>query len=528
MYTRIAELAKTENGKQVLWLAVILLSMNLLWRSVRYLLNFPLFGDEAFVANNFMLRDFWGLTEGLEHYQIVPLGYLWGTWLVSQVAGHSELALRFLSYLAGIASVFLFAQLAYKLQPIKTGILSLAIFCASYYPVRHAAEVKPYSLDLLVSLFLTLAAWNFFINTNKRNFAWWASACALGAWASYPSIFISAGTCFTLILYALIRKRADLLRPVMVAGLITALSFTLMYMTVGQAQRAVGEDILLNLELWSSTFPPWSEPAKFGSWFIHVHLGKMFAYPNGGDNGGSILTFTLFCLGAWLLCRQSAVKALILLSPFPLMFIAASLHAYPYGGSARVAQHVAPAICLLAGTGLAALLRLRPNRAMERRGLVVVAAFIVFILAGLVRDIVKPYKELADADNRRVLQDLSAAAAPGEHWIVFGDWGGSASDRAVPDFNHWAGSAARLRYYLLRLAPRSLSWAPDPDRVEKPHGRLLLMAYQHPVVSFPQPAFEDYVDALSKTFNVLPPVAYPFREGMEKLAIYELVPKPSL
>ena len=210
MYTRIEALAKAEHGRQIVRLAVILIALNILWRSVRYFLNFPLFGDEAFVANNFMLRDFWGLTEGLEHYQIVPLGYLWGTWLVSEIAGHSELALRLLSYMAGLASVLLFAQLAFKLLPVKTALLSLAIFCASYYPVRHAAEVKPYSVDLLISLVLILTALNFVTRPSGRSFCGWAAACAVAAWASYPSIFVSAGSCGVIALYALRGQRSYL------------------------------------------------------------------------------------------------------------------------------------------------------------------------------------------------------------------------------------------------------------------------------------------------------------------------------
>ena len=142
MYTRIARLAEAENARKLFWLATALIVLNILWRSVRYAMGFPLFGDEAFVANSFLVRDFWGLTEGLEHYQIVPLLYLWGTWLFSHIAGQSEWGLRLLSYVAGIAGVFLFARMSLKLLPEKTALFSLAIFCASYYPVRHAAEVK--------------------------------------------------------------------------------------------------------------------------------------------------------------------------------------------------------------------------------------------------------------------------------------------------------------------------------------------------------------------------------------------------
>ena len=50
---------------------------------------------------------------------------------------------------------------------------------------------------------------------------------------------------------------------------------------------------------------------------------------------------------------------LMLTAPFVLTLIAAALRLYPYGGSARVAQHLAPPICLLAGMGIASLLKRR-------------------------------------------------------------------------------------------------------------------------------------------------------------------------
>ena len=400
MYTRITQLAEVKNSQNLFLLATVLIALNVLWRSVRYAMGFPLFGDEAFVANSFLVRDFWGLTEGLEHYQIVPLLYLWGTWLFSHVVGQSEWGLRFLSYIAGIAGVFLFARMSLKFLTEKTALLSLAIFSASYYPVRHAAEVKPYSLDLLVSLCITLTAWNFLTARSQRNVFWWALTCVVGVWASYPSIFVAGGTCMVIFGYALIRQRTFLVSSIAV-GLATSLSFALMYYFIGNAQSAAAGDILVQLELWASTFPPWSEPSRFFSWFVHVHLGKMFAYPNGGNTGGSVLTFALFCLGGWSLWRRERLKVLVLLSPFPLMFIAASLHAYPYGGSARVAQHVAPAICLLAGAGLAYLMRIRLDGLIEKRALVVVGICVALILGGIARDVVKPYKELADRPKDR-------------------------------------------------------------------------------------------------------------------------------
>ena len=526
MYTRIMDGAKAGKDFPLVSIALVLVSLNLLWRTVRFGLGFPLFGDEAFVANSFMVRDLMGLTVGLEHYQIVPLLYLWGTFLAAKIAGTSEWVLRSLSFGAGIVSVLLFLRLARIALTVKPALMSLAIFCASYYPVRHAAEVKPYSFDLLVSLCISLAAFEFVRRCSSRSLTSWALACALGVWASYPAVFVAIGSCLAIGAYGL-RRQPDLFRPAAVVATVTTLSFLSMYAWVGSAQREAGEEVLVNLELWASTFPPWSEPSRLVEWFVHTHLGKMFAYPNGGNNGGSALTFLMFCAGGralWMDGRR--LTLLILISPFPLMLIAASLEAYPYGGSARVAQHVAPAICLLAGAGLSRLLRLGPAPVVERRALLVVLLSIVLILGGLARDVSKPYKEVADEVNRRVVTELAKHASDGEKWIVYGSWG--KSTEPVPDLYDWAGSAARFRYYLLREAPARLRWAPGSTKLEElSRGPARLLVYRHPYVPFPDAAFDRYLDKLRPHFEWGEATVYPFEEGDEQLSVYELRSRPS-
>lgn len=533
MYTRIIDGPKAGTGSSLVPIVLILVFLNLLGRTLRFGLGFPLFGDEAFVANSFMVRDLMGLTAGLEHYQIVPLLYLWGTFLAAKIGGTSEWVLRSLSFGAGIASVLLFLRIAFLALPLKAALMSLAIFCASYYPVRHAVEVKPYSFDLLVSLCITLAAFEFLRNGTGRSLWFWVLACALGVWASYPAIFVAIGSCLAIGGYGLCRQTEAgqpailkiIVRPVFIVAVVTTLSFVSMYAWIGSAQRAAGEEVLVNLELWASTFPPWSEPSRLAEWFVHTHLGKMFAYPNGGNNGGSALTFLLFCTGAWAVWKKDRrLTVLVLVSPFPLMLFAASLEAYPYGGSARVAQHVAPAICLLAGAGLSRVLCLGPAPGIEKRALIVVSLFVALILGGMTRDVLKPYKEMADEVNRQVITELAAQASVDEPWIVYGAWG--KSEEPVPDLYDWAGSAARFRYYLLREVPERLHWGPgEAELAALSRVPARLLVYRHPYVPFPEVEFGNYLQKLRMHFELAEASVYPFEEGDESLSVYELKPR---
>src|SRR5262245_18393118 len=94
----------------------------------------------------------------------------------------------------------------------------------------------------------------------------------------------------------------------------------------------------------------------------------MMAYPAGGNDGPSTVTFILCATAIYHFARVRRWELLLLLlGPFALTFAAATLHRYPYGGSARFAQHATPAICFLAGTGAAVCLAALARRLGEDR-----------------------------------------------------------------------------------------------------------------------------------------------------------------
>src|SRR5262249_548935 len=129
-------------------------------------------------------------------------------------------------------------------------------------------------------------------------------------------------------------------------------------------------------------------------------------------DGGSILTLLSCLAGIYLLTRTARREALLLLlAPFLLNFIAAVLGKYPYGGSARVAQHLAPSICLLAGAGL--------ESALGRRSARLVAGVLMAVgLAGVVRDVWRPYKTEGDRRARELIKELNRRAGPDEVLVV--------------------------------------------------------------------------------------------------------------
>ena len=98
----------------------------------------------------------------------------------------------------------------------------------------------------------------------------------------------------------------------------------------------------------------------------------MLAYPYGGNNFGSTLTTILVVAGCIRMARRRARRPLLflLLGPLPVALVAAALHRYPYGTSARVMLYMAPAFCLLdrrRNHGAASASSLDEPRALDRR-----------------------------------------------------------------------------------------------------------------------------------------------------------------
>lgn len=496
-----------------------LVLINLLWRTVRYALRFPIWGDEAFVAINLLGRDFVGMMVPLEYVQIVPLGFMWTELAVTRVLGLSEWTLRLFPYLSGMLSMGLFWAFARSVLEPRTALLAVAIFGSAYYPVRHGAEIKPYAVDLLVSLVLLSLGWAVYRQPQSR-FKWIALVlfAPLAVWFSYPAVFV-AGSVGLLLAYRVWRSPDSRgLTPLLWHALPLVASFAVMYRLYGQIQ-AKAAPWLTEIPMWQLAFPPVERPWRLPLWFLEIHTGNMLAYPVGGRDGGSTATFLLVVIGSIIIWRTCRPLLLVLLGPLPLTFLAAALHRYPYGGSARVSLYMAPAFCLLAGVGLSAVLKAGLPRRRVPAG-IRVAALIMAVIAivGTATDLLYPYKTFADQENRRVIRLLAGRTAPGDQWVVFN----ALTDLAyAPNLLGWGGLAARFRFYLTRLAPVPIHWAPPPEQVsDLPGGRIWLIAYKDDRIPVQSDLFHPYLHALTERLGKPRRYLFPLSDR-EVIDLYE-------
>ncbi len=493
---------------RTLWLTLLLAALGIVWRIIRYSLDFPLWGDEAFLAVNFFTRSYRDMCQPLEHGQIAPLGFLWAVLAVVRHYGTSEYVLRAVPLGAGILSVLLFAWLSRRTLGRHAALFATGVFAISYFPVRYSAEIKPYAFDLLVSLCLLTAAAE--VQRDARSRWRWALLsliAVIGVWCSYPAIFVAGGIALVLASESL-RGRMSC-SAVAIYALTLGLSFVTMWWLTARRQFQAAS-WLAEIPMWQAAFPSITQPWRLPLWLITTHTGEMFAYPAGGKNFASTIPFLLAVVGAIVLWRRGHRTWLaILLAPLALTFIAACLHRYPYGFSARTSLYLAPVFCLLIGNGLASLLATLCRRKaaspqatrlrLRLSSRIPMIAFITIAGIGIARDQSRPWHQQADAFCRDRLRDLAKSGRRDEDWVIFN----SLRDVTyAPNLYAWGGSAARFRYYVLRSAPVGLHWSPPPD-APIPARDFVLIAYRDNKEPFQQDQLDRYVGSLSTHATML-------------------------
>jgi hypothetical protein len=421
--------------RRTLWRwTLVLLALGLLWRVVRYAMRFPFWGDEAYLNTSFLCRDFRGLLEPLEYFQVAPLLYLWGQRVCYLLGGGGEYALRFQSLVAGIAALLLFVPLAWRLLGPRAAAIAVGVFGGSYFVVRYATESKQYSGELLISVVMLWLAAEWLRRPHDVRFALASCLAVIPAlWLSFPAAFVAGGISLTLFVVCLRHPSRPAWLGWLGFNLATGASFItyyIVYLYVHSTQK-VGTWLE---DWWDGAYPPLAAftgaagPAdllraagELAWWLVTIHTGKMLAFPQGGDHFQSSLTAVLCVIGAFALWRAGQRGlALLLVSALPVMFVAAALHRYPYGGSERTMLFYVPAICLLWGAGAAKVIdEWLPLTWRDRVGGGLGLVLLLFPALGALRDVVEPYKNVGYALARATTAEAAALPQPGDRVVAF-------------------------------------------------------------------------------------------------------------
>ena len=387
------------------WAFVLL---GLLVRLVRFLVVYPIWHDEAFLAVNFLDRGYRDLLRPLEDRQVAPHGYLWIELTAVRLFGFSEWSLRLFATICGLASVLVFRHLAARLLRGLPLLLAVAIFAVAFHPIRHSAEIKPYASDLLASLIMMTLAVEWWRFPDRSRWLWvLAAVTPVLLVVSYPAVLVGAVMGLALASEALWSERRSVRLAFLTYNLVLAGSFFAVYFSFTVVQSSA----LLSYYRqgwWRESFPPLSEPWQIPFWLISVHTGTTMAYPVGEKFGGSTATFLLAILGGLLLWRSKQRAPLrVVMLPFVMGLVTACLGRYPYGGPPRVTQYLVPSIVLLTGLGAAGVIARSRDWKWGKHSV----AFALISLAGigsvlLARDLIHPYRVVGD----RVTLQLRALA----------------------------------------------------------------------------------------------------------------------
>jgi len=398
--------AKDHSRSTYRWLAWML-CLGIGWRVLRWSLGMPMWGDEVMLALNFLDRSWDGWLQPLDMGQVAPPLFMLLHGSLMQIVGYSEWILRLPALMFGIGALLLFARFAYDVVEQRSALCAVAVLAVAYYSVRHGSEFKPYALDLLLAVGLLFASCRFRCNPFGR---WQISGLGLvivlAPLCSFPSIFVTAGVITGLLADGLVKRERHTLYLTLGMAVLAIIMAITQYTAIIAPQAQANE---LLKTLWQGGFPP-EDGFGFLGWFVAQSAGRLMAYPLGGRDFGSVLTLLLVCVGAASLYRTRQWFLLwILLMPFVGNVVAAALHLYPYGQSARISQHLAPSICLLAGLGIVTVLSGRNKQWAQKRLVWVLCGLSVIGVAGMGEVVAKPYKSRGDLSVRELIQQTLPA-----------------------------------------------------------------------------------------------------------------------
>jgi len=499
-------------------------------RLVRYLVNYPIWHDEAFLAANFWDRDYLDLLRPLDYGQIAPWLFLAiertaVTWL-----GYTEPALRLFPTICSVLCLPLLRHVAGRLLGGTAQLLAVAVLAVSFYPIRHGAEIKPYASDLLAVLILLAFAVEWMRSPQSSRW-WWALTASVPILIaiSYPAVFVAGGVGLALAPAALRSGQRTVRLSFIVYNLVLAASFLAVYFACTVFQAEAMRDDYRN-GCWAEAFPPLDRPWAVPFWLLDVHVGQMMSYPVGERHGGSSLTLLCVLAGCRALHRRKQGTTLaVLVAPFGLGLIAAFLGRYPYGGAPRVMLYAAPSICLLMGLGLTELLS--PIRRPEVQTRVLLAIVAGMALLGgwlMVRDLVKPYRVAVDLRTRDFARWFwTEQTGSGELACLKSDLGLSFRPRL------WrVGMSAVYLFHQRMFSERHRQRRPvDLDPAIYSEARSLrLVAFDHLPAGIP--AFDRWLAALERSFRVRRTESYVIQPGKpeedwlrDAYVVLELVPR---
>lgn len=305
-----------------LWWGIILLGFFLrLWL---YFINRSFWQDEASLAINLVTRNFRELTQLLDYDQAAPIGFLFVEKFFIVILGNHDYVLRIFPLISGILVVYFIYRFS-RTHLGAAGLFAVAMASINWWFVYYSSEAKQYSSDIMVASLLIFLAGNCLKESAKtKDFLLMGLVGSITIWISHPSIFTLAGIGLTLVLEKFTRKEYAPWTWILGIGAGWLVSFGIEYLI---SLRYIVADGYL-IDYWKKAYvpsPPWSNKAWYGRLFLYF-LDYTYHKPS---NMMALVTLILIPIGAVSALIRDRKIALLMISPFVMVYIASALHRYP-------------------------------------------------------------------------------------------------------------------------------------------------------------------------------------------------------
>lgn len=320
----------------------------------QYFFNRSLWLDEAFLAANFIHKDWGQLLRAPMDYtesMTAPVGFMAMAKIAITLLGNGDIVLRLYPLLCSIIALALFMKLAQFYVSPRAVLLSLFLISVSGPLIYQASEFKPYSSDVVFAI-ATLFMVPYMERTafSIRRMSVLAVSGSLFVWFSFPSAFLLASIGIYFVWFYGKEKRWYAVFGIVIVSFFWLLSFWAHYKIVvgnGVEESLVGQWLI---EFWreKQAFMPYPFSWDGLRWMFSSFVG-IFLSPGGWPIKEIPIIFFLAGAGAMLYSKRR--QLFVLMVPFVLAAIMSYFRLYPFNG--RMLFFLLPAVILMIGEGVA-------------------------------------------------------------------------------------------------------------------------------------------------------------------------------
>ena len=284
--------------------------------------NRSLWHDEASLALN-IINDV-NFFQPLLHNQFAPQIFMYITKLNTYIFGCNEMVLRFIPFIFGILSVFMFYFLSKEFLEKKVSILlANALFAVNYHIIYYCQEFKQYSTDVFFFMLFLLILSKFDITKmNIKSYFAFGVLIIFSTMISLPILFLISSW----IVMEIIKYKINGLKKSFTFIPFFIVLFLYYIFVLSSAKYNVD---LYNVHFWDSGY------IKFNLFFMLNMIKNSYNYCFSPNNDALVL-FLISFTGWYLIIKRMLNKDIYLLSfiSFIFVLVASSVKLYPIDGRA--------------------------------------------------------------------------------------------------------------------------------------------------------------------------------------------------